>query len=153
MRTPWSYLAYRTQSRYTAFFLVRDSTLPWFCVGWACGLSYPQPPDRTPHVCAVGINGTHPCDAAIQACWNVRAPALSRAVCVVVQVVAVGRVWWWLFYRQSGVCLPAFFDIFVDWSSVGIHTRIICCFSCSFLSVSAVCCSQSVLLVPAHSVE
>ena len=34
---------------------------------------------------------------------NVRAPALSRAVCVVVQVVAVGRVRWWSFYRQSCV--------------------------------------------------
>ena len=34
---------------------------------------------------------------------NVRAPALSRAVCVVVQVVVVGRLRWWLFYRQSCV--------------------------------------------------
>ena len=34
---------------------------------------------------------------------NVRAPALSRAVCVVVQVVAVGRLRWWLFYRHSCV--------------------------------------------------
>ena len=34
---------------------------------------------------------------------NVRAPALSRAVCVVVQVVAVGRVRWWSFYRQLSV--------------------------------------------------
>ena len=32
---------------------------------------------------------------------DVRAPALSRAVCVVVQVVAVGRVRWWL-ERVSG---------------------------------------------------
>ena len=34
---------------------------------------------------------------------NVRAPALSRAVCVVVQVVAVGRVRRWSFYRQRSV--------------------------------------------------
>ena len=34
---------------------------------------------------------------------NVRPPALSRAVCMVVQVVAVGRVRWWSFYRQLGV--------------------------------------------------
>ena len=34
---------------------------------------------------------------------DVRAPALSRAVCMVVQVVAVGRVRWWSFYRQLGV--------------------------------------------------
>ena len=34
---------------------------------------------------------------------DVRAPALSRAVCVVVQVVAVGRARWRLFYRQLGV--------------------------------------------------
>ena len=34
---------------------------------------------------------------------DVRAPALSRAVCVVVQVVAVGRVWLWSFYRQLGM--------------------------------------------------
>ena len=33
---------------------------------------------------------------------NVSAPALSRAVCVVVQVVAVGRVRWWSFYHQLG---------------------------------------------------
>ena len=38
---------------------------------------------------------------------DVRAPALSRAVCVAVQVVAVGRVRWRLFYRQLGVFLPA----------------------------------------------
>ena len=34
---------------------------------------------------------------------NVRAPALSRAVGVVAQVVAVGRVRWWSFDRQLGV--------------------------------------------------
>ena len=34
---------------------------------------------------------------------NVKAPALSRAVCVVVQVVAVGGVRWWSFYHQSSV--------------------------------------------------
>ena len=34
---------------------------------------------------------------------DVRAPALSRAVCVVVQVVAVGRVRWSSFYRQCSV--------------------------------------------------
>ena len=34
---------------------------------------------------------------------NVRAPALSRAVCVVAQVVAVGRVRWWSFDRHSCV--------------------------------------------------
>ena len=34
---------------------------------------------------------------------NVRAPALSRAVCVVVQVVAVGRVRWWSLNRHSCV--------------------------------------------------
>ena len=35
---------------------------------------------------------------------NGRAPALSRAVCVVVQVVAVGRARWW---SVKVVCLPA----------------------------------------------
>ena len=34
---------------------------------------------------------------------DVRAPALSRAVCVVVQKVAVGGVQLWSFYRQLGV--------------------------------------------------
>ena len=34
---------------------------------------------------------------------DVRAPALSRAVCVVVQVVAVGRARWWSFHRQLDV--------------------------------------------------
>ena len=34
---------------------------------------------------------------------DVRVPALSRAVRLVVQVVAVGRTRWWLFYRQLGV--------------------------------------------------
>ena len=32
-----------------------------------CGLSYPQPPDRSPHWCTVATTGTHPCDAPIQA--------------------------------------------------------------------------------------
>ena len=34
---------------------------------------------------------------------DVRSHALSRAVCVVVQLVAVGRVWWKSFCRQLGV--------------------------------------------------
>ena len=33
-------------TRQSFFFFLRDCTLPWFCVGWACGLSYPQPPDQ-----------------------------------------------------------------------------------------------------------
>ena len=37
--------------------------------------------------------------------------------------------------------------------NLSAYPCIICCFSCFFLSVSAVSCSQSVLLVPAHSVE
>ena len=43
---------------------MRDFTLPW-CVHrlgscGACGLSYPQPPDQSPHGCTVGIDRDPP---------------------------------------------------------------------------------------------
>ena len=51
---------------------MRDFTLPWGLllglVRWLC-LSYPQPLDRSPHGCTVGIDGDPPVWPSTQAGW------------------------------------------------------------------------------------
>ena len=52
----------------------------------------------------------HPCDApSRQDDGYARAPARACIVCVVVHVVAGGRVRWWLFFTAHFACLPSIF--------------------------------------------
>ena len=86
---------------------MRDFTLPWgLTFGLVMCLWFGLPTASGPKSARVycgyrpGPRVTLP---SRQDDGDVRAPALSRAVCVVVQVVAAGRVRLWSFYRQLGV--------------------------------------------------
>ena len=54
---------------------------------------------------------------------DVKAPALSRAVCVVVQVVAVGRVRWSSFYSQCSVSARTFSVFFFGEGGASLAPR------------------------------
>ena len=87
---------------------MRDFTFPWrltFGLVWRLWIELPAAsgPKSARVFCRCRPGPTCVTLPSRQDGGNVRAPALSRAVCVVVQVVAVGRVRWWSFYRQSSV--------------------------------------------------
>ena len=88
-----------------------DFTLPWVVlIGLVMCLWTKLPTASRPKsarvYCGCRPGPTRVTPPSRQDDGNVRAPALSRAGCVVVQVVAVGRVRWRLFYRQLGVFCP-----------------------------------------------
>ena len=87
---------------------MRDFAFPWgLTFGLVMYLLTELPtasgPKSTRVYCGYGLGPTRVTPPSRQDDGDVRAPALSRAVCVVVQVVAVGRVRWLSFYSQLSV--------------------------------------------------
>ena len=133
---------------------MRDFTLLW---GWTLGLVQclwtelptASGPKSARMYCGYRPGHTRVTPPSRQDDGNVRAPALSRAVCAVVQVVAVGRVRWWSFNRQS--CVSARnFSLFVDFSEyfwIFLHFSFLSFFFLFFLSrVLKICFLASISL-------